>query len=92
MSTHACPPVGSGLMPCCGRTPFEVPRSHRITVDTDLVTCGTSAEVRQLRARVATLEYGIRQLADVYAVGFTLVYPSTVATALRSLVDPEVTP
>lgn len=36
---HACPPRGSGLMPCCGRTPFDVPESDRMTVD-GLVTCG----------------------------------------------------
>ena len=38
--THRCPPEGSGTMPCCGRTPFEVPRWHRMTLDPELVTCG----------------------------------------------------
>jgi hypothetical protein len=37
--THACPPDGSGIMPCCGRTPFEVPRTDRMTLDPSLVTC-----------------------------------------------------
>jgi hypothetical protein len=37
--THACPPDGSGVMPCCGRTPFEVSRRDRMTLDQDLVTC-----------------------------------------------------
>lgn len=37
---HACPPDGGGgLMPCCGRTPFEVPRTDRMTVQGELVTC-----------------------------------------------------
>jgi hypothetical protein len=36
---HQCPPDGSGLMPCCGRTPFEVPQSNRITLDPTMVTC-----------------------------------------------------
>jgi len=36
---HACPPDGLGLMPCCGRTPFEVPRTDRLTLDPALVTC-----------------------------------------------------
>lgn len=36
---HRCPPEGSGLMPCCGRTPFEVPSSDRMTADAQLVTC-----------------------------------------------------
>jgi hypothetical protein len=26
-------------MPCCGRTPFEVPRTDRMTTDADAVTC-----------------------------------------------------
>jgi hypothetical protein len=36
---HACPPDGSGLTPCCGRTPFELPRTDRMTDDPDMVTC-----------------------------------------------------
>lgn len=39
--THACPPRGAGgLTPCCGRTPFELPRTDRMTSDPALVTCG----------------------------------------------------
>lgn len=26
-------------MPCCGRTPFEVPATDRMTLDPKLVTC-----------------------------------------------------
>jgi hypothetical protein len=37
--THRCPPSGSGTMPCCRRTPFEVPSYHRMTLDPNLVTC-----------------------------------------------------
>jgi hypothetical protein len=37
---HQCPPPDSGTMPCCGRTPFEVKRTDRITMDEHLVTCG----------------------------------------------------
>lgn len=37
--THRCPPSGSGLMPCCDRTPFEVPEWHRLTLDDPPVTC-----------------------------------------------------
>lgn len=37
---HACPPQGSGLMPCCGRTPLEAPIEDRITEYGPLVTCG----------------------------------------------------
>lgn len=42
--THRCPPDGSGLMPCCGRTPFEVPRYHRMTTDPLFVTCPGGSE------------------------------------------------
>ena len=36
---HACPPDGGGLTPCCGKTPFELPRTDRMTLDPSLVTC-----------------------------------------------------
>lgn len=36
---HRCPPGSSNMMPCCGQTPFEVPRWHRMTLDAALVTC-----------------------------------------------------
>lgn len=35
---HACPAEGSGVMACCGKTPFEVPRSDRMTSNEE-VTC-----------------------------------------------------
>lgn len=38
-TVHRCPPTGSGLMPCCGRTPFEVPLTDKMTEDARLVTC-----------------------------------------------------
>jgi hypothetical protein len=40
---HACPPDGSGLTPCCGRTPFELPRTDRMSADPTLVTCQPAA-------------------------------------------------
>jgi hypothetical protein len=36
--THQCPPDGSGVMPCCGVTPFER-MGGRMTLDPALVTC-----------------------------------------------------
>jgi hypothetical protein len=36
---HAYPRHGSGLTPCCGRTPFELPRDDRMTEDPARVTC-----------------------------------------------------
>lgn len=38
-TVHACPPDGSGLTPCCGRTPFELPRTDRISSEPAAVTC-----------------------------------------------------
>jgi hypothetical protein len=37
--THQCPPDGSGAMPCCDRTPFEVPDTDCLTSDEGVVTC-----------------------------------------------------
>lgn len=37
--THRCPPQGEYLMPCCGLTPYEVPRTDRMTLARELVTC-----------------------------------------------------
>jgi hypothetical protein len=36
---HLCPPAGSGLTPCCGRPPFELPRTDRLTPDAQAATC-----------------------------------------------------
>jgi len=36
---HQCPVGDDGWTPCCDRTPFELPRSDRMTLDPDLVTC-----------------------------------------------------
>jgi hypothetical protein len=35
-TVHMCPPDGSGIMPCCRKTPFE---AARITLDPKKVTC-----------------------------------------------------
>jgi hypothetical protein len=36
---HHCPLDGCGVTPCCGMTPFELPRTDRMTSDPSLVTC-----------------------------------------------------
>jgi hypothetical protein len=43
-TTHACPKRGSGVTPCCGRSPFELPRTDRLTLDPALVTCTAERE------------------------------------------------
>jgi hypothetical protein len=42
---HACPPDGSGLTPCCGKTPFELPATDRMTSDPEQVTCSPTSGV-----------------------------------------------
>ena len=38
---HALPmPGDGGVAPCCGKTPFELPRTDRMTATDSLVTCG----------------------------------------------------
>ena len=39
---HRCPRTGEGLTPCCGKTPFELPRHDRLAVNDDDVTCPES--------------------------------------------------
>ena len=39
VTVHACPPEGSGIMPCCGRVPFETSSADRITAFGPLVNC-----------------------------------------------------
>jgi hypothetical protein len=36
---HRCPIGDSNIMPCCNRTPWEIPMTDRMTVDPKLVTC-----------------------------------------------------
>jgi hypothetical protein len=45
--THACPPGDSGLTPCCGKTPLELPRTDRLTLDPSLVTCAAASSVSE---------------------------------------------
>lgn len=37
--THDCPREGESVTLCCGRSPFELPSRHRMTLDSALVTC-----------------------------------------------------
>lgn len=41
---HLIPPIGSGIMPCCGKTPFDVPKTDRMTLDRAKVTCRLEAK------------------------------------------------
>ena len=56
---HRCPRYGESVTPCCGKTPFEIPGWHRMTVKPELVNCGRlelEAEVERLRGVVEALE------------------------------------
>jgi hypothetical protein len=37
--THRCPVGDSPITPCCGRSPFELRATDRLTVYAGLVTC-----------------------------------------------------
>lgn len=43
-TVHACPPEGSGLTPCCGRTPFELPLTDRISSEAPVTCQGATAD------------------------------------------------
>jgi hypothetical protein len=53
---HQCPPDGAGVMPCCGRTPFEVPRTDRMTADASAVTCKPNAPLQTASGTRASLQ------------------------------------
>lgn len=38
--THSCPFIDGGLTPCCHKPVFELPRTDRLTLSENLVTCG----------------------------------------------------
>lgn len=81
---HQCPPEGSGIMPCCGRTPFER-RSDRITVDPKLVTCGKPALYpTKTRLRLA------HAIVGGYIRHFPFVTPETRDIATDALVTSRV--
>ncbi len=42
-ATHGCPSDGSGLTPCCSRTPFELPRDDRISSEAAVTCTGRTA-------------------------------------------------
>lgn len=39
-TVHQCPHEGEAVTPCCGRTPFELLQTDRLSVDVRQVTCG----------------------------------------------------
>ncbi|MCX3059572.1 hypothetical protein [Streptomyces beihaiensis] len=44
---HACPPDGSGLTPCCGLSPFELPLTDRISSEETVTCTGPATEAQQ---------------------------------------------
>lgn len=68
MIVHQCPRNGEAVMPCCGRTPFEVDPRERMT-NTELVTCpivpALVDEVERLRTGARTTQVtALRDAAD----------------------------
>ena len=73
--THLCPPEGEYVMPCCGKTPFEVPSTDRMTLDPEQVTCG-HRDGRAAMAETFILVTGSRTYAkpDVIRTAFARVH------------------
>lgn len=44
---HLCPDGGESITQCCDKTPFELPKTDRITADRSKVTCGKSQEAEK---------------------------------------------
>lgn len=44
---HYAPQNGSGIMPCCRKTPFEVPVNEQVTNDSSKVSCNLEYIVRE---------------------------------------------
>ena len=72
ITVHACPPDGSGLMPCCGRTPFETP-GDRMTANPDDVTCPAAVSSplpdQTLRDPIAALADDLRYVLNYRGPG-----------------------
>lgn len=47
--THLCPPSGEMRMPCCNKTPFDVPRTDHLTLMPEMVNCGQFKKVTEWR-------------------------------------------
>ena len=56
---HACPPKGSGVMPCCWATPFEK-QGERLTADPALVTSAERHYLLYLRVNAPRLAPSVR--------------------------------
>jgi hypothetical protein len=73
-TVHACPPGNSSLTPCCGRTPFELTRTDRLTYDPAEITCTATTQTtmtttpsREQQLAVARARHdaaAIKHLAD----------------------------
>jgi hypothetical protein len=67
VTIHACPPKGAGIMPCCGRTPFEV-MADRMTTRPEFVNCD---RVRLQTERAALAQENARLINEVGALAAT---------------------
>lgn len=100
-TVHASPPLGSGVTPCCGVTPFELPRTDRMTPDSEAVTCGQGdtadpfdiahdSEAKRI-VRVLMMsglnEFGATAIRDAYLAEATRGTVPVPRGALRGLVE-----
>lgn len=69
VTIHQCPGKGEGLMPCCGKTPFEV-LADRMTTNPVLVNCDRErlrTQLEQAQKRIAECEAHCEMLKDTAA-------------------------
>ena len=45
---HRCPQIGEFVTPCCGKSPFALPGTDRMTLDAELVTCRSASGTERL--------------------------------------------
>lgn len=60
---HAVPPTASNIMPCCGRTPFDVP-GECMTLEPDSVTCPGRGPKEYRRSLEPAVQERMRQLDE----------------------------
>lgn len=85
---HDCPRDGESVTPCCGRSPHELPRTGRITLDPVLLTCGVGSVVVTLRLQgVAQFQAELRRVAQLARALLPWIPERRVESARRRGID-----
>lgn len=86
-TVHRCPPGDAPVTPCCGRSPFELPDTDRMTEQAHLVTCQLWADpsvsvLDDLRALQVSVQQEATQPVDDH--GLWLARQRTTAAGVSS--------